>query len=605
MPGLIGFTDRQNEYEIGMLSNMRDLLTYSDKYVKEDLYSDENIYASRTHLGLINFGKQPYCLHNRFCSWMEGEFYNQEELRLKYVSDSRNDNRLLLDLYARTMSFDFLRDIDGCYAAVIYDRVERKIHLITDRLGFKPLYWGKIKDNLVWSSELKGFLGHTDFMPVIDRAGVREFFDYGYLLENRTWFEGVELVPPSSVLSFDFRNANLQMEQYWAWSDIKPIEAPFDERELVRELGRLFKISVMKRVNEKERIGVSLSGGLDSRAILAAIPENGISLQTFTFGKKGCADIRIASQVSRVRGADHQIYYLDSTNWFEPRISGVWKTDGAVSLLNLHGSEFCQEFSNYIDIVLNGFAGDLVLGGSYLLKTNLDKKIDSCIVKEMTYSEISVKNFNEWYRICKTDPYFINNRVRRFTNSGLVLIGKVSERRIPFWDNRLIDFVYGLPDYLRYDSYIYKKMLLNTFQRYFIDIPWQKTSLPISYSERRVKYSKFNSRILRKIKDTVTRFGFTFDDKYPYTNYREWIREEPVRSFFKEILFSNNALYPDYIDSNTVHHYFNEHMEEKGDFHNQLCLALTFELWLQQVFAGRFRDSSLSHPDIFFATKCF
>jgi hypothetical protein len=66
MPGLIGFTDKHQKYNSNMLLNMRSLLKYFDNYVDEDLYSDKNIYASRTHLGVINQGKQPYILNNRF-----------------------------------------------------------------------------------------------------------------------------------------------------------------------------------------------------------------------------------------------------------------------------------------------------------------------------------------------------------------------------------------------------------------------------------------------------------------------------------------------------------------------------------------------------------
>ncbi len=589
MPGLIGFTDKHHKYNSDMLSNMRSLLRYFDNYIDEELFSNKDIYGSRTHLGIINQGRQPYIHSNRFFGWLEGEFYDQSQLRDKYRVVSNTDSELLLSIYGKTRSFDFLRDIDGCYAAILYDKKEKQIYLITDRYGFKPLYWGIINDDLVWSSELKGFLGHMDFKPVIDPQAVQEFFDIGYLLENRTWFVGVELVPPASILSFNIKSSKVQIKHYWSWNEIKPMRGPIHEGELVEELGRLFKDSVRTRINTNERIGISLSGGLDSRAILAAVPENYKPLHTFTFGQEGCDDIRIASGASKTKGATHHILIVNSDNWLMPRINGVWKSDASLSLLHMHGIEFYDEYKSYTDFNLNGFAGDLVLGGSYLRKFNLDEKINSSIVKDVTHSEMVISNFNNWYMINKTDPYFINNRVRRFTNCGLILIAKLIEIRMAFWGNKLIDFVYSIPDVFRYNSCIYNKMLLSTFPKYYNDIPWQKTGYPIGYPKRLEQLLEFKNRVLGKLKRESQRFGFRYQDLRSYTDYPVWIRQEPAKSFFENMLLSKNVLYPEYIDRNKVHRYVRDHMERKANYHNELCLALTFELWLQQVFEGKYR----------------
>jgi len=589
MPGLVGFTDIHHKYGNDILLNMRSLLKYFDSYVDEKLYSDENIYASRSHLGIIDQGKQPYICDRTIYSWMEGEFYNQEELKAKHNVISATDNELLVNIYHSTNSFEFLKDIDGYYAAVLYDNKEKTVYLITDRYGFKPLYWGLINGDLVWSSELKAFLGHTDFKPVIDRAAVEEFFDIGYLLENRTWFEGVELVPPASVLAFDIDKSKAEIKHYWSWSYIKPIKEPIDEIQIAEELGRLFKHSVHKRVKNNERIGISLSGGLDSRAILAAVPEDYKPLHTFTFGQKGCDDIRIAQKVSEIKGAIHHFYYISSKNWFKKRAENVWRVDGNLNLLHMHAAESILYMKKHFDINLNGFAGDLVLGGSYLKSNNLDTKINSKIVNEKTNCKKEISNFKDWYLIDKTDPYFINNRVRRFTNSGTILVAQLIEQRKPFFDNNVIDFVYSLPDSLRYESHIYNKMLLSTFPEYYGNVPWQNTGVQISCPNRFVKLLSFKNRVVRKLKRESWRFGFNFKDLRSFTNYSAWIRQEPAKSFFEKVLLSKNAIYPEYIDKKKIEKHIKEHMQKKSDYHNELCLALTFEIWLQQVFEGRFR----------------
>jgi len=560
MPGLIGFTDKHHKYNSGMLLKMRGLLRYFDNYVDEKIYSGKDIYGSRTHLGIINQGKQPYICNDRFIGWLEGEFYNQNELRNKYKVASNTDNELLVNIYRKTRSFDFLRDIDGCYAAVLYDKKERQVYLITDRYGFKPLYWGTVNGNLVWSSELKGFLGHIDFESVIDTQAVEEFFDVGYLLENRTWFEGVELVPPASVLSFNIKESKVNITHYWSWSEIKPIKGPIDEREIAEELGRLFKESVRKRVNNNERIGISLSGGLDSRAILAAVPEDYKPLHTFTFGQEGCEDIKIASRVSKIKGATHHILIINSENWLKPRIDGVWKSDASFSLLHMHGIEFYDEYKTYMDFNLNGIWGGTI-GGFFI---------------NMTPNQ--------------SEEYGLKNRSRRFTTQGLILGESWLIHRRPFSDKEFSDLVFSIPQSLRQNSYIYNKMLLSTFPKYYNDIPWQKTGCLISYPDQLVKLITFKNRVVNKLKRESQRFGFNFTDLKNYTDYPRWIRQEPSKSFFENLLLNKNALYPEYIDRNKIYRYIKDHMERKANYHNELCLALTFELWLQQIFEGKYRD---------------
>lgn len=588
MPGLIGFTGKQHRYDRTMLLNMRTLLKHFDFYVEDELYSDKHIYASRTHLGIINQGIQPYILNNQIYVWLEGEFYNQEELRAKYNVKSRTDNELIVNIYNSTKSFDFLKDIDGYYVSVLYNKEQNRVYLISDRFGYKTLYWGIVDGNLVWSSELKGFLAHKDFKQTIDLEAVKEFFGTGHLLEDCTWFKDIELVPPASVIAFDIKDSKIKHHHYWSWSDIKLVTIA-DERELAKEIGQLLKEAVHKRVKYKERIGISLSGGLDSRAILAAVPNEYQNLHTFTFGCENCDDIKIAAKVSKIRGAKHHIFNLNKDNWLMPRINGVWRTDGNLNLLHMHGVEFHDNYKGFMDINLNGFAGDLIIGGSFLNSKYVNKKINAEIVDNLKKYKIKIENFREWYMIDKIDPYFLCNHVRRFTNSGSILIASVLEQRKPFLDNKLMELVYGISDTLKNESYIYNKMLLKTFPEYYKNIPWQKTGCPITYPNNILRLIKFKNRVVNKLKRESQRLGFNFKDLRGYTDYPAWIRQEPARSFFERLLLDGEALYPEYIDKDKIQSYVKDHMVEKADYHNELCLALTFELWLQQVFGGKFR----------------
>lgn len=560
MPGLIGFTDRRQKCKEHILLNMRDLLRHFDFYVDDELFTDRRIYASRTHLGIIDQGTQPCVTHNKFFSWMEGEFYNQSELRKKYGVTALTDIELLSDIFCKTRSFEFLREIDGVYAAVMYDCKEQKIYLISDRYGLNPLYWGIVDSNLMWASEIKAFLVHPDFSPRIDRQSVKEFIDIGHLLENRTWFEGIELVSPASILEYDVNRSKFSIHNYWSWNEIGSIQERVDESEIIEELGRLFTSAVQKHINNNERIGITLSGGLDSRAILAAIPEDYEPLHIFTFGKIGCDDIRIAKVVSKIKGGQHHVFLLDSDTWITPRIDGIWKTDGMFNLFHMHEVSFNPQYKNSIDVSINGFLGGAILGGFYL-----DGYPD------------------------KSEEYTTRNRGRRFINQGQLLAEKWIIIRRPFFSNDLIELSFSIPKNLKRNSYIYNKMLLCNFPKYYKHIPWQNTGCPIGWPELTVKAIRFSRRVKNKVLKETNGFGFGFTNSKPYHDYSTWVRDEPARSFFIEQLDNSDSLYQTYISRRKVKDDLKDHLGGKNKV-DVLCRYLTFEIWLQQVFNGRYRD---------------
>jgi asparagine synthase (glutamine-hydrolysing) len=314
---------------------------------------------------------QPY-ISPDLAVWLDGEIYDFGEAA-REINLSETAAAMFATLYRRH-GLTFLGCIDGIYAAVIYDRSAKELHLVTDRYGLRRLYIWK-GSKLAWSSALKCFLPHSDFSPEIDPAAVDDFIDLGYMTEQRTWFKDVSLLPSGSVLTWDVLRNSGRQTRYWWWDKIKSLAGRLDENEVADELGNLFVRAVEKRVRPGERIGVELSGGLDSRAVLAAIPDYGGVLNTVTFGIDGCADRVIAARAAAVRGAANHGFSLNANNWLLPRFKGVWLSEGQTSLLHMHGLEAAALESELFDIALNGFLGDVVLGGSWLARDALDHPI--------------------------------------------------------------------------------------------------------------------------------------------------------------------------------------------------------------------------------------
>jgi len=539
--------------------------------------------------------------------------------------NSKTFSELLIDAFNNDQLETVLSKIDGCFAAILYDKNELK--LISDRYGMKPLYLWNDEGNFAWVSEIKALLAFKNFIPEINSQAIDCFMDLGHLLGNITWFKDVKMINAASIITYSLKQREIKEKKlYWKWSDIKPQTINF--KEAVNRLNILLQDAVLKRVKTDERIGISLSGGLDSRSVLTVINQvSDLDGVCFTFGKKGCDDIKIARKVTSVNNNPHYVFELNEKNWMDERFQSVWKTDGMISLLHLHNPESYEYLKELFDINVNGFIGDLSMGGSWI--DELDKKITKAAATKRFGKHIEFTDLNNsFYNISHQDPYFIDTRVRRFTNMGLIRFSSNIPTRRPFIDNDLMEFLYSLPDKYRYKSKLFKKTLLKYYPEYYENIPWQKTGYPIS------KEMTLHRKLILKIKKLLDIFPI-IKTKRNFTDYPVWLRTPAMVKLTKKILDPKNAIYSNYININFIDKYIEPHNNVKTDLINvcfnflkflihsikeyvlkrfrtsnksfkiiqnklflqyspdyseEICRALTMEIWFQQVFNKKYRN---------------
>jgi asparagine synthase (glutamine-hydrolysing) len=547
------------------LERMETFLRHRPSFVSDKYFYDDKIAAGRCHTGIINTRIQPSVQDDVFV-WLDGEIYNHEELPVKAAVNE--DAELFLKNYIADPSMNFLSKTDGIFTAVIYDRNRKKISLCTDRYGLQHIYWLQTKNSLAWSSEYKAFLALPDFDPVIDAESVNAMLKYGYLTGNSTWFENVQVLAPATLLQYDLQSRQTKSQKYWRWDRIKKTEASSDIRGICEEWGRLFSRAVIRRSRENEKTGITLSGGLDSRAILAAMPQYDYKIQAFTFGIKDCDDIRIAAKASEIKGAEHNIKELDMTSWLRTNIASVWCTDGEMCFLDTNGNEFLSDFSRKMKICLNGIAGDAIHGGSYLGMTSQ-------------------------HAIESDDPY--GDRGRRYIRPGFRLDEAFYHVRMPFYDNSLIELMMSLPDNLRAKSFIYNKILLYNYNEYFRNIPWQKSGVPISYPHLPAKAISFVKRAGSRMLRMADKYGFPIKDKRNYISSTERTLTETGKKFFTGLFNNKNALYTEYVNKNVVLSTWEKHLTGKYDT-DAINRYATLEIWLQQAFKKNLRPDMESFP---------
>lgn len=579
MPGIYGFSVTQSN-PANTIQNMTDAMYLYDHFIKDAPFVDEHVAVSRVHLGHIGERNSPIEQDGVFV-WVEGEAYNLDEIASQFgLAETVSIGKALIETYQANQLDAFLNKLDGYFCAALYDQNTQQIKLISDRYGMRMLYWYWHQGQFAWASEVKGILALNGIDKTIDPTSFDCFMDLGYLLGEHTWFEHIKLIKPATVLTFDINNHTVEQHYYWKWSEIKPSNLTCDEA--VDELGKRFIKAVKRRFNPNEKIGIALSGGLDSRAIFAAVnhlyPE--YKGYAYTFGTPGCDDITIANQVVARSNWKHQVFHFTDKSWYQPRIEKVWNTDGMLRLMDMHGSEFLDEIAENIDVNLNGYLGDAILGGSYhssskFMNQRINKKIAT--IYYQGYSDTDLEG--DFFDVKHIDPLLFMSRGRRFINMGTVNGLIKVEQRKPFFDNDVVELIFSLPDEYRMYNKLYSSMLQKFFPKYFKEIPWQKTGKPAGVlGKASIPKRAFNKgmRILKSVVGIKSTHG--------YTDYNAWIRSPEIAEQLKVLFDRENSEYQNITDKDFLNDYLQPHLNNKLlDKSNQILRAATVELYLRKV----------------------
>jgi len=574
MPGLFGYVDNNvQSRDDHILKNMQDLLLYVNAGTakSEPFYHKQGVHAGYCAPAFENVDMRTFEIDGIAC-WFDGEIYNVDELikgNFPLTSSSPSIKELIVSAYKSGVLNDFLRKVDGYFSAVIYDTKNRQIKLITDRFGFKHLSYTLHNGKIVWASECKAFLAIPRFIINVDRQSIDEFMKYGALYGEKTWLSNVYVLDQATILTFDTQSGLIQKECYWSSNDIIPFTGKLDIREYCEEWGRLFKLAVARRTNEKERTGLTLSGGLDSRAILAAIPLEGSKINTVTLGSEDCDDVRFAAMAAKLKGAVHQYFPLRNDEWFERACFGVWATDGALNVSSQLGIEHLAVFSKLFEVNMIGMGGGVMQGGME--------------------PGASVYNI---YGTAGDGISGLHMRNRRMIRAGFRLDESFFKIRIPYYDNELYSFVMAIPQEIRKKGILINKALLHNFSQYYESIPWQKTGVPISCPpilfQTRTLYNRLMSRIKRKLQC----LSFHVSDTKLFFNLSETLRVKENFTQMTDILADKNSFYREYIPNDTAATSIHKHANLKLD---RMCRILTFEIWMRLLNDTDFRKRSLSY----------
>jgi len=281
-------------------------------------------HARLSIIDLSAAGSQPMAsASGRYVLSYNGEVYNAGELRAELEKEGHrfrghSDTEVIVEGFSAWGVLDTIERLIGMFALAVFDRKERVLTLVRDRLGIKPLYWGQIDGRIAFASELKALAPLPGFPPEIDRDALASYLCTGYVPAPASIYRGISKLEPGTMLEVR-ADGVVRSYTYWSALDVAlrgqllPMKA--DEAEAAAQLEALLTDAVTRRMVADVPLGVFLSGGTDSSTVAALMQANSQTpVRSFSIGfhEEAYNEADAARAVARHLGTDHTELYVSA-----------------------------------------------------------------------------------------------------------------------------------------------------------------------------------------------------------------------------------------------------------------------------------------------------
>ena len=598
----------------------------------EGYFLGGNVGLGHRRLSIIDLGGGHQPIFNEEGSAVivfNGEVYNYADLTEELVAQghdfrTRSDTECILHSYEQhgDRCVDKLR---GMFTFAIWDRRQKRLFLARDRLGIKPLYYYRSEKFFAFASEIKALLEIPSVRRELDPESLDLYLSLRYVPGPRTMFKGIYKLEPGHLLTLEDRRVRIQ--KYWDLPTGRPQECSLQDA--VAEFTELLEESVRLRLIAEVPLGVFLSGGLDSSAILAVmskitgyqrIKTFSVGYQTETAKEEESNEFDYARMAARAFGADHHECRVSATDFRDAIPDLVWHLDEPLADPSCIPLYFIAKLAREnITVVLSGEGADEILAGYGIYKRML--MLDGLHRSVGTVGAWIGSRTQNWFSSEPVSNYLrmsglpLEERYRGVSRAFLPemkrdLLGDEdiagSEERLndyfrPHWQapastsalNRMlyVDTKVWLPDdiLLKAD----KMTMANALE---LRVPFLDHKL-VEFASRLPLRYKLRGRtgkvLLREAMRGVLPEPILKRSKkgFPVPTAR-WLRG-PLKELAPDMLLSGNSACRRHMDGRVLKRIVREHENGVVNRHQEIWTLLMFEYWHRMFVEGKGRSSDL------------
>ncbi|MDD1777449.1 MAG: hypothetical protein LUQ65_04710 [Candidatus Helarchaeota archaeon] len=492
----------------------------------------------------------------------------------------------------------FLKKVNGWFSGVLVDFREEKIILFNDRYGLNRIYYYENEEGFYFSSEAKSLLKIMPSLRRLDYSSLGEFFSYGCTLDNKTLFSGVSLAPGGFMWSFSpgysaAKNTYFKKE---IWEN----QSALSEADYYERLKGTFAHIISRYFRRNERVALSLTGGIDTRMIMAwaTYPPFKVPCYTFSGMYRDCADVKIARKIVRICQQHHETIRLNRKFFSEfPALAkrAVYYTDGTMDVsgsVDLYVNRLAREIA---PIRITGNYGDQVIRRAVGFKpiSLCEKLFDKEFVHFVragvkTYSKIS-QDHELSFLAFKQVPWHHYPR--------LALESTQLTMRSPYLDNDLFGLVYQAPPESASSFEPSLRLIAEghpDLARIATDRGRRYRSVPFVTTAQRL-YREFTFKadyaygygMPQWLVRLDHRFSLldlekAFLGRHKFAHFRVWYRDE-LSKYVRDILLDPRTLSRPYFNGSRVEAIVKEHTSGQSNYTNEIHWLLTSELIQRQL----------------------
>ena len=399
-------------------------------------FSDCNPVISQTRDVVLIFSGEHFAHEDAAC--IEGQ---------RDEHDGANASQLVRLYEAK--GDDFLPELNGWFAGVLVDLRKKSVLLFNDRFGVHRVYYNDDKDSFAFSSEAKSLLSIRSESRTLDPRALGEFVGFGSVFQNRTLFSNIFVLPGGSAWTFS-GPSDIKKRHYFntgTWERQPLLSEDTFYNKLKTTMARILPSYFCSR----NPVGVSLTGGLDTRLIMAGRPHLAEPTPCYTYGGiyRDCFDVQLAHDVAEECGQRHHVIALGADffdNFAALAEQTVWLTDGCLDICGSHEVYFSRRARTLAPIRLTGNYGSEVLRSVSTFKyaAPSEKLFDADLVPYLREAVASFADIRATHRVSfaafKDIPWHLYGRLAAAESQLIV--------RSPFMDNDLVALMYQAPPHL-------------------------------------------------------------------------------------------------------------------------------------------------------------